>query len=249
MTVLRTVLIVVGVCVFGAILARDWRMGLLCLAGAGLATAGFIAIAAQVGELPIAGVLTQLVLVEIVAALTTTMILLLSAHAHDRRPGVADVDAPGLEDLNQLPGSIRRPRQTRRVGYVGPSLAMALVVAITVGLPPRYVAETTDVAYAFMLLISGGVATLLVADSLLKIGIALQLLLHGLTLFYLGLSPRVSIVPFGLLKGLAVALALIVAYLCALMYRHGKTLALETLYGNLEEGRPTQPVHMMDEAP
>jgi hypothetical protein len=246
-TALRTMLIVVGVCVFGAILARDWRAGLLCLVGTGLATTGFIAIAAQVGELPIAAALTQLVLVEIVAALTTTTILLLSARAHDRRPDVADVEAPGLGDLSQFRGPMREPSRERWVGYVGPSLAVALVLAITVVLPRLYVVETTDVAYAFMLLMAGGIATLLVADSLLKIGIGLQLLLHGLTLFYLGLSPRVSIVPFGLLKGLAVALALIVAYLCALMYRHGKTLALETLYDDMEEGRRTNTVPAMDE--
>ncbi len=232
MTLARALLVVLAACTTLVVVVRDWRPALVFLVGVALAMAGFLWEEARRGQEVLVGSgIGLLVAIDLTTAATVVLILLTTGLSYSRDFDVAERDELGLPDRwRAIKQAIRLPRPARPVDYLFPVLAVALVLAATLLLPHLYPYPARDVDYAWTFLLLSGILALVIADSMLKIGLGLLMLAFGVKLFYLAVAARIGLIELVLLNLVTIIAALIVAILSALLYGRAKTLDLETLY-------------------
>jgi hypothetical protein len=214
MIVVRALLVLLGGCASCTLLVRGFRPATLLLLGAGLAGAGLAPVAAlQARRLPIDAFATILVAIELTTAVSAALIFFATGSALQRGSAVSRGAA----------GRAGFPR------YALPLLAVALLLVLTLIAPRCYPYAPREIDYAWTLLLLSGVLSIVLADTLLRIGLGLTLLSFGLKLFYLAVAARVGLTEVALLNIVTLALALIVAYLSALLYDQRNTLKLEAM--------------------
>jgi len=223
-------------CLLGLALAHDWRPALLLLCGAALPLAGFVwaEAAPETGRLA-PGSATTLVAIDLVAALTVGLILLVTGLSYSHEYNREDLDELGLFELRR---AARRALRLSTPGgsgaYLLPVLGFALVGVATLLLPRLYPFAPRAVHYAWTLALLTGVLLVVTAGTLLKGGLGLLLLVWGIKLLYLTTTPRVGLIEIALLHLVSIGLALMVAYLSSLLYARLRTLDLETMFGEAE---------------
>ena len=234
MTVTRALLIGIGCCAGVLMLARGWRPGLGALAGVALAIAGFVrvealsvqAVAVSQGQVVLTGI-------EMTTAVSVVLILLLSCLAYGRERNGGHSDQVGLQELRQASDPAAGPEPATNGGdYLLPSLALVLLLAATALVPQLYPFPVRDVAYAWTLLLLGGILLLVTAATVLTVGFGLVLLLYGLKLLYLSTVPRIGLAELTLFNLATIVMALMGAYLTQLLSTGLKTLSLAALFAD-----------------
>lgn len=210
-TATRVGLLALAGCVICLVLARGWRFGLLALLGAGFVTAGLIG---TVDGVTATGRIA-LMLVVAATSITTTVILLLTGVSIAGGSEQDESGAGGRRRLRPLRVAFGWSGRQPWSAYWGPALIAAIVLAVTVVMPRVYGFPLRDVDYGWTLLVAAGAALLASTEAMFRIGAGLQLVLGGLTLLYLRMAPRASIVTFGLLELLSILAALVTGYLWA----------------------------------
>lgn len=224
--------VVLGVCVGLMVIVRDWRTAWLLLLGVALASVALLADAvAQAGALVSEAGVRMLMAIDLATAASVTLILLVTGLSYSRDLNVENLDEFGLTELRRVARRATRfTRPTDWSDYLLPTLAVALLLVATALAPNLYPYQVREVDYAWTCLILGGILAIVIADTLLRVGLGLLLLALGLKLFYVGIVPRAGLVELALLNLLTIGVALVVAYLSALLYGRLKTLDLETMY-------------------
>lgn len=232
-----------GIAVSAALvlLLRDWRVSFPALLLNYLFQAIFLAQEQFLQpDLPLAALtISTTVVIKVITGLAVTAILTLTALTFSREYGLEDLDEFGLSELRRAARAAQRQRATELTqidDYIIPFWSLVLVLLASLTLPRIYpIAATPAVDFAWYWLGLTGLFTLAAAGDLLKIGLGLLLCTSSIDLFYTALvstpeASGVGIVPLALLSLVTILLALVIAYLCGLLYGRLKTLDLNVLY-------------------
>lgn len=221
------------------LLLRDWRITVPAL----LLTYGGIGLfllqqPLLVPDLLIEASLERIVTVKLITGFGATLILLFTGLTFNQEFGIEELDEFGLSELRRAARAVQRQRASqpfRLSSYVVPLLLLLLVLLTSLALPRIYpIAPLVQVDFAWYWLGLTGLLTLVIADTMLKIGLGLLLSLASMDFLYTAVlsTPQargVGIVPLLLLSLVTILLALAIAYLSGLLYGRMKTLELSAL--------------------
>jgi hypothetical protein len=231
MSVASGLLIVFLVLVGALVVLDDWRAAIPMLLAAELCR---IALMYQAALFVASAGWSIVVAVEIVTALSMSLILLITALNFTREYHTEQLDEFALMELRR---AVRRSRQQRLQvtgrwsGYVVPIGAVVLAGIATWLLGQAYPVardRSVDAAWTFSLLC--GLLVLITANDALKLGLGLLLAMSSAKLLYFGVATQLNILHIGLLELLSLMFALIVAYLSGLLYGRLHTLDLSSLF-------------------
>ncbi|GIV96226.1 MAG: hypothetical protein KatS3mg057_0883 [Herpetosiphonaceae bacterium] len=176
---------------------------------------------------------SSLIFVKLITGVAVVLILAITALTFSRDYGLEDLDEFSLTELRRAARRAQRAHamKTRSLGdYLLPTWTLLMAVLASYFLPRVYpLASSPGVDFAWYLLMLSGIATLILAQDVLKIGLGLLLCMSGLDLLYTALAGGVGIVALGLLSLVTVLLALVIAYLSGLLYGRLKTLDLSEI--------------------
>jgi hypothetical protein len=233
------ILTAIGLTAAGILLFRDWRVTVpLLLANA-------LAVAALLNEQPVISAdittfgISTLVLVKLLAGVTVSLILALTALTFSRDYGLENLDEFGQAELRRALRAAIRVRASQPFlfsDYVVPFWSGVLALIASLTLPLVYpIAPSIGLDFAWYWLALTGLLTIASAGDVLKIGMGLLLCVSGIDLLYSAVvsTPAASglkVAPVALLSIVNILLALGIAYLSGLVYGRLKTLELSELY-------------------
>jgi len=216
------------------LLLRDWRVTFPALlinyigVALFLAQQQFIAPDLQLGGLA----LSTTVLVKLIAGAAAVATLTITALTFSREYNLEDLDEFSLTELRRAARRAQRQREPFRLSnYVIPFWTLVLVALASTALPRLYpIGNTYTIDFVWYWLGLIGLFTIVVASDLLKIGLGLLLCVSSVDVLYTAISSTVQVFPLALLGLMTIVLALMIAYLCGLLYGRLKTLDLGELY-------------------
>ena len=242
MTVIMWILLSLLVFTAGVIVVlRDWRWMLIGLFWNYVAQALFLAQQQFiVPDLTILGrQFSSLIFIKLITGFGVTAILVITGLTFSRDYGLEDLDEFSLSELRRAARAAQRIKATTRRSpgdYLVPLLSLLLIglasyflplvmpLALRVYADQPALAHVIDFVWYWQILI--GLAALVQATDVLKVGLGLLLLISGLDLLYTTLAVGVNILALGLMSLVTLVLALAIAYLSGLLYGRLKTLDL-----------------------
>lgn len=231
MTLSLVLFTLMALLVAALVIFQDWRVTILLLVGADLCRIGLVQ---QSGSLANEAGQSTLLIVEVVTALSSGLILLITALMFSRDYNTEQLDEFALFELRR---AARRAQQQRSqlIGrwssYLVPFGSVLLAALATWLLGRAYpVAREPllDATWTFMLLC--GLLVLITGNDVLKLGLGLLLLLSSAKMLYFGVASRLNVLHIGLLELLTLLLAVVAAYVSGLLYGRLSTLEFGSLF-------------------
>ncbi len=221
----------------GILLAREWLWLVACLLVVFMCVAGLLLQQPLTNDLSGGVARWILPLAEAVSGVVVTGILLLTGltFGHDYRP--EQLDEFGRMELRRVARqALLLVQPAEWSDYLLPMAGFIVALAATALLPRLYSlagaagSGMQGAQYGWTLLVLTGLIQLIISQNMLKLGCGVLLIGLGLQLFYLDWSTSIGLPVLALLHIAMIVLALVVAYLCGLLYGRLQTLELGELY-------------------
>ncbi|MBA3944244.1 MAG: hypothetical protein H0X37_06725 [Herpetosiphonaceae bacterium] len=224
----------------GMLLARQWLWLVVALLVVYMCVAGFLFQQPLATDLALGITRWILPLAEVVSGVVVVGILLVTGLTFGRDERPEQLDEVSLMELRRVARrSFRLAQPAEWSDYLLPVAGFVIALVATTLLPHIYrltgaAGGSLDAQYSWTLLVLAGMIQLIIAQDMLKLGGGILLIGLGLQLFYLDGSTSIGLPVLALLHIAMIVLALVVAYLCGLLYGRLQTLDLDELYSQRE---------------